>query len=386
MAIPLACFGFEKNDQSVPSEWIPWFATNVWVEISVKFPENYPIEIDGFNLLLDNKRKVPGVFSQTEHEGNTIHGKIRFVFPNGMTNVEGKAVYRKKVFTTVSIPFVSQSQFIGGLSLASMGLQGIFGNKIMGCDSFSGFGSSGLMASFGLGSQYGFRFLEKISLQLKYSVDGKGHTFDLVPLIPETSQGEMPFSAPLSGLTKQVGNLEVDVLANGISVGKKCFKGINQLAFQKSLAVERKTFIAWRGDGSLYLTENVNPNSEVSRIAPVFILKTTVAGLVGVSDIKIYGYSHGSHEPFLVWQGKRPIGETPAFLGPVTMDFKNIKEVKKFEVWAGRIVLGALFTGNKPSGVFTSEGAIANMEDLEGVENVSVQEIFNKLKKFTSPN
>jgi len=68
----------------------------------------------------------------------------------------------------------------------------------------------------------------------------------------------------------------------------------------------------------------------------------------------------------------------------VNLSGKDAKGINFFELIAGKTVVGTIRTGSQSSGIFTPEGTIANVLAVDRTENISVQDIFKKLKQFSA--
>lgn len=384
MKTSLITFGFESKGRLVASGKIPWFAKMLWVELSVRVPPNYQHNQEDFVLDLDSGSRILGGFFPVQSEKGGLRAKVRFEFSSDMVAFSGDAVFKGRHFTKIDIPWVSRSQFLEGLKLISANLVGMHDGNLLGCSSFCGFGKNSLMANFLLHSDHGFEFISEINMRVEYSLSGRKMYWNFQPGTLDDLGSSLPISVPLTGLTRQTGNLDVLLLVDGQEIGNKIFKGLTQAAFQKLLSVPEKTFVVWKKDGTTLTVENLEEIMGEDRFTPVFFVRTTVLGLAGITDLKILAYSHGSHEPLVLWSEKIAVCDSPISIAPVNLSGKDAKGINFFELIAGKTVVGTIRTGSQSSGIFTPEGTIANVLAVDRTENISVQDIFKKLKQFSA--
>jgi hypothetical protein len=180
--------------------------------------------------------------------------------------------------------------------------------------------------------------------------------------------------------------MKISFLLEGIKIGSMICQGITANSFSKMIVVSKQSFVVWKKNGELEFVDELPQLEPEVRFGPTFWVGTKVDGLAGFADIKIQGYLHGSHQPLCFWEGKVLVTSTPALIAPVNLGPESFKEISYFEVLSGKNSIAMIKLGSKPTVQFTAEGTIASAEVFASTANVSVQDVFKKLRQFSSSN
>ena len=380
-------FGYESKGLKVLSPVIPWFAETIFLEVAIRFPDKFICSASDFSLHIGRTFSIPGTeLHINDAEGHKV-GKITFQLDNLLKDSKAKIYFKKKLISEIEIPFLSKEAFIASVEVHSPALFCNFDGQVVSCQSFLMSNCKGASVSASLSSKYGLVFLANLDASI--SIDaGTEIPTTLVAKIPNVDIGQpcVPIVFPLGSLPKKTGNMKVSFMLEGIKIGSMICQGITSNSFSKMMLVSKQSCVVWKKNGDLEFVDELPQLESEVRFGPCFWIGTKVDGLAGFADIKIQGYLHGSHQPLCFWEGKVLATSTPALIAPVNLGPESFKEISYFEILSGKNSIAMIKLGSKPTVQFTSEGTIASADVFASTANVSVQDVFKKLRQFSSSN
>ena len=379
--------GYESNGLKVLSPIIPWFAEKIFLEVAIRFPDKFLCSASDFNLHLGKSFSIPGNHLHINDAEGHKAGKVEFQLDNLSKDSKAKIFFKKKLISEIEIPFLSKEAFLASVEVHAPALHCNFDSQIVSCQSFFMAGCKGVSVSAMLSSKYGAAFLSNLDASISIDV-GTGIPAKMVARISNTegSKSFIPIVFPLGSLPKKIGNMKISFLLEGIKIGSMICQGITANSFSKMIVVSKQSFVVWKKNGELDFVDELPQLEPEVRFGPTFWVGTKVDGLAGFADIKIQGYLHGSHQPLCFWEGKVLATSTPAPIAPVNLGPESFKEISYFEVLSGKNSIAMIKLGSKPTVQFTAEGTIASAEVFASSANVSVQDVFKKLRQFSSSN
>lgn len=379
--------GYESKGLKVVSPVIPWFAESVFLEVAIRFPDKFLCSASDFSLHVGRSFSILGNHLNINDAAGHKAGKVAFQLDNLLQDSKAKIYFKKKLISEIEIPFLTKEAFLASVEVQSPALHCNFDSQIVSCQSFLMAGCKGVSVSALLSSKYGMDFFYNLDASISIDV-GQGIPTTLVTRIPIAgiSQKSIPVVFPIGSVPKKIGNMKVSYLLEGVKVGSMICQGITSSSFSKMILVNRQSFVVWKKNGELDFVDDLPQLETEVRFGPCFWIGTKVDGLAGFADIKIQGYLHGSHQPLCFWEGKVLATSTPALIAPVNLGPESFKEISYFEVLSGKNSIAMIKLGSKPTVQFTAEGTIASADVFASTANVSVQDVFKKLRQFSSSN
>lgn len=379
--------GYESKGLKVVSPVIPWFAESVFLEVAIRFPDKFLCSASDFSLHVGRSFSILGNHLNINDAAGHKAGKVAFQLDNLLQDSKAKIYFKKKLISEIEIPFLTKEAFLASVEVQSPALHCNFDSQIVSCQSFLMAGCKGVSVSALLSSKYGMDFFYNLDASISIDV-GQGIPTTLVTRIPIAgiSQKSIPVVFPIGSVPKKIGNMKVSYLLEGVKVGSMICQGITSSSFSKMILVNRQSFVVWKKNGELDFVDDLPQLEPEVRFGPCFWIGTKVDGLAGFADIKIQGYLHGSHQPLCFWEGKVLATSTPALIAPVNLGPESFKEISYFEVLSGKNSIAMIKLGSKPTVQFTAEGTIASADVFASTANVSVQDVFKKLRQFSSSN
>ena len=379
--------GYESKGLKVVSPVIPWFAESVFLEVAIRFPDKFLCSASDFSLHVGRSFSILGNHLNINDAAGHKAGKVAFQLDNLLQDSKAKIYFKKKLISEIEIPFLTKEAFLASVEVQSPALHCNFDSQIVSCQSFLMSGCKGVSVSALLSSKYGTDFFYNLDASISIDV-GQGIPTTLVTRIPIAgiSQKSIPVVFPIGSVPKKIGNMKVSYLLEGVKVGSMICQGITSSSFSKMILVNRQSFVVWKKNGELDFVDDLPQLEPEVRFGPCFWIGTKVDGLAGFADIKIQGYLHGSHQPLCFWEGKVLATSTPALIAPVNLGPESFKEISYFEVLSGKNSIAMIKLGSKPTVQFTAEGTIASADVFASTANVSVQDVFKKLRQFSSSN
>lgn len=379
--------GYESKGLKVVSPVIPWFAESVFLEVAIRFPDKFLCSASDFSLHVGRSFSILGNHLNINDAAGHKAGKVAFQLDNLLQDSKAKIYFKKKLISEIEIPFLTKEAFLASVEVQSPALHCNFDSQIVSCQSFLMAGCKGVSVSALLSSKYGMDFFYNLDASISIDV-GQGIPTTLVTRIPSAgiSQKSIPVVFPIGSVPKKIGNMKVSYLLEGVKVGSMICQGITSSSFSKMILVNRQSFVVWKKNGELDFVDDLPQLETEVRFGPCFWIGTKVDGLAGFADIKIQGYLHGSHQPLCFWEGKVLATSTPALIAPVNLGPESFKEISYFEVLSGKNSIAMIKLGSKPTVQFTAEGTIASADVFASTANVSVQDVFKKLRQFSSSN
>ena len=379
--------GYESKGVKVVSPVIPWFAEKIFLEVAIRFPDKFLCSASDFSLHVGRSFSILGNQLHINDAAGHKAGKVAFQMDNLLQDSKAKIYFKKKLISEIEIPFLTKEAFLASVELQSPALHCNFDSQIVSCQSFLMAGCKSVSVSAMLSSKYGMDFFCNLDASISIDV-GQGLPTILVTRIPSLgfSQNSIPVVFPIGSVPKKVGNMKVSYLLEGVKIGSMICQGITSSSFSKMILVSRQSFVVWKKNGELDFVDDLPQLDSEVRFGPCFWIGTKVDGLAGYADIKIQGYLHGSHQPLCFWEGKVLATSTPALIAPVNLGPESFKEISYFEVLSGKNSIAMIKLGSKPTVQFTAEGTIASADVFASTANVSVQDVFKKLRQFSSSN
>lgn len=379
--------GYESKGLKVVSPVIPWFAESIFLEVAIRFPDKFLCSASDFSLHVGRSFSIPGNHLNINDAAGHKAGKVAFQLDNLLQDSKAKIYFKKKLISEIEIPFLTKEAFLASVEVQSPALHCNFDSQIVSCQSFLMSGCKGVSVSALLSSKYGMDLFYNLDASISIDV-GQGIPTTLVTRIPSAciSQKSIPVVFPIGSVPKKIGNMKVSYLVEGVKVGSMICQGITSSSFSKMILVSRQSFVVWKKNGDLDFVDDLPQLDPEVRFGPCFWIGTKVDGLAGFADIKIQGYLHGSHQPLCFWEGKVLATSTPALIAPVNLGPESFKEISYFEVLSGKNSVAMIKLGSKPTVQFTAEGTIASADVFASTSNVSVQDVFKKLRQFSSSN
>ncbi len=379
--------GYESKGLKVVSPVIPWFAEKIFLEVSIRFPDKFLCSATDFSLQLGKSSSILGNNLQISEAVGHKAGKVVFQLDNLLKNCKAKIYFKKKLISEIDIPFLTKEAFLASVEVHSPALHCNFDGQIVSCQSFLMAGCKGVSVSGMLSSKYGAGFFSSLDVSILIDVGSQIPT-SLVAKVPnvEVSQSYIPIVFPVGALPKKIGNMKISYLLEGVKICSLICQGITANSFSKMIGVSKQSFVVWKKNGELEFSDELCELEPEVRFGPCFWIGTKVDGLAGFADIKIQGYLHGSHQPLCFWEGKVLATSTPALMAPVNLGPESFKEISYFEILSGKNSIAMIKLGSKPTVQFTAEGTIASADVFATTANVSVQDVFKKLRQFSSSN
>jgi len=379
--------GYESKGLRVISPIIPWFAETIFLEVAIRFPDKFLCSASDFSLQVGRSFSIPGNHLDINNAAGHKSGKVAFQLENLSKDSQAKIYFKKKLISEIEIPFLTKDVFLASIEVQSPTLHCNFDSQIVTCQSFLMAGCKGVSVSALLSSKYGISIFSNLDASIVIDV-GTAIPTTMVTRIPsvEVSQTCIPLVFPIGSLPKKTGNMKISYLLEGVKIGSMICQGISSSSFSKMIVVNKQSFVVWKKNGELEFVDDLPQLEPEVRFGPCFWVGTKVDGLVGFADIKIQGYLHGSHQPLCFWEGKVLATSIPALIAPVNLGPESFKEISYFEVLSGKNSIAMIKLGSKPTVQFTSEGTIASADVFAGTANISVQDVFKKLRQFSSSN
>ncbi len=356
-------FRFEKAGLILDNQPIPWNADAVLVETLVKLPSSgrtrtdFSLHVPGFEPIL------PENMRREESDGKY---RLFFRLPTPGQSTTAELHWRDKVLGQVSLPILSRTEFLEGLSLQMPTLLVNLGQQSVACRSFVSTQSKGLMASALLTNQTSLAPMLDFHLEVEFRSE-KQPTSQRLPVQLTSSQlrGKQALVVVCPHkLPRRVGPWYTTWFLEGEAIATQRIKALTRPQFERSLRISETRFVAQKANGEVIVTRQPPELADIVRLGPCFLISSSELGMAGLCTLQTRALVPGAIQSPLLTEQEVLITDGPTPFVPGTMDVADLEQVTGFELCLGKKSLGVLPMTPAPSATFTSEGGFKPAPDF----------------------
>ena len=364
-------YSYEKAGLTINDQPIPWNADAVVVEASLRITNpaarrkaDFQLRLPGRDPLpADNLRPVdvlPG--------GPEDRFRLFFRLPTPPQTVTAEVFWKNHSQGQLTLPVLSQDEFIQHLGLQMPTLSVRLGNESVACQTFVCTQCKGLIASALVTSPTSLVPILDLGLHVEFRSERSSAVQHLpTQLCSSQLRGRQALVTVVPPrFPKHIGSWLATWMLDGHPLATQRIRAISKRHFHRSLRVTDSHFLIETVKGSVGLVRQLPPLDELKRVVPCFLISSREPGMAGVCRLQVRAVmSTGAEQPAAAaLEQDLLVTDGPTRFAPGSLPAADLAHVTGFELRLGSSTLGSLSLAPAPAAAFTSEGGFKPAGDF----------------------
>ena len=331
----------------------------------MNLPERVPARKAEFSLHLPGRDPIPADTLRSRG-GDDRTTRLHFRFPPPPHSVALELTWRDRRIGGggLTLPVLTQDEFLGNLRLTSPTLFVRIGDATVSCQTFVANQCRGLTASALLTSPTSLVPLLDLGLRVEFRPD-KG-SVQVVPA--QLCSSQLADRQALAAVVprrfpRRIGGWTITWLAGDRPLASQRVRAIGQRAFQRSLRISDTRFVLQMVGGEMKVSRSLPPLEHVVRAGPCFLVSSKELGMAGLCTLQTRAQVTHAPEPRMEEQ-EVLVTDGPVVVAPGTLAAADLDRVSAFELKLKGDSLGLLPLTPVPPALFTSEGGFKPVNDF----------------------
>jgi hypothetical protein len=356
---------YEKAGLTLDSQPIPWNAEAVLVEALVRLPASAGRRKGDFLLHLPEK-KAPFPPEQMRREDADDRWRLFFRLPVPSHTTAAELVWRSsRSLGQITLPVLSQAEFINRLSLEMPTLAVRLGEQTVACQTFVSTQCQGLIAHAMLTSPTSLVPLADLGLRVEFRSERGGAIQNLPVQLSSTQlKARQAMVTVVPRKPRRIGTWTATWMLAEIPLATQRIRTISRQHFYRSLRVCETRFVLQGKAGDMTVARQLPPLDGLDRVGPCFLVSSREQGMAGLCQFQVRAQVTGAVQVPLLNEQEVLISDGPTPVVPGTVDIAELAQMNGFELRVNNTPLGALPLSPAPTASFTTEGGFKATGDF----------------------
>lgn len=374
-------YSYEKAGLVFDNQPIPWNAESILVEALVRASNLQPRQRLEFSLHLPNQPPIPPELLRPEP--TQTQSRLFFRLPVPEQTTLAHLFWKERSLGQLTLPILTVEEFLRNLMLQHASAQVHLGEATVACQSFVTTQAQSAITSALLTSPTSL--IPILDLGLSVELGQFDQPMQRLPVRLSSSQmrARQALLAVLLPRPRKTGPWQVRWLLGERCLASLTLKGITKRHLLKSLRISSTRFFVQNDNGEVNILRFPPTSLEgIHRLGPCFLVCSSEPGLAGFCDLSVKVVMENRSASYELVPQSVYLSDGPSPYAPGTFAADDLANIRAFELYAEKQLLGTVSLAPVPIAEFNPEGGFQTSTEEFPWSPAAEEQLNDRLRKL----